>query len=182
MMLTFWTVRQALLFDLKWSICCVIQRLLRKTDNTGNFYKPAVGLISSTRVHDCCGKICGLCTSFVLASGLINISHSVKQTHQSPREKEKCASLGIILGFHAFILVFYFHLVNFWFLGKLNTGRPWPTPWPTPWPRPWPTPGFVPTLFLVFSPIQSVEWCERQRARKVTLFRHILQNWAAELF
>ena len=51
--------------------------------------------------------------SFLLASGRINVSHSVNQTHQSPREKEKCASLGIILGFHAFILVFYFHLVNF---------------------------------------------------------------------
>ena len=148
-MLTFRTVRQALLFDLKWSICHhVIRRLLRKIDYTGHFYKPVVGLISGTRVHDYCGKICGLGTSFVLASGLINISHSVNQTHQSPRGKEKCASLGIILRFHAFILVFYFHLVNFfWFLGKLTTGRPWPTPWPTPWPRPWPTPGFFPTRF-----------------------------------
>ena len=140
-----------------------------------------VGLISGTRVHDYCGKICGHGTSFVLASGLINISHSVKQTHQSPREKEKCASLGIILGFHAFILVFYFHLVNFWFLGNLTTGRPrptpwptprpttWPTPWPTPWPRPWPTPwptpwprlwstpGFVPTQIAQHLPNISVE-------------------------
>ena len=40
MMLTFWTVRQALLFDLKWSICHVIQRLPRKIDYTGNFYGP----------------------------------------------------------------------------------------------------------------------------------------------
>ena len=29
----------------------------------------------------------------------------------------------------------------FWFLGKLTTGRPWPTPWPTP--------GFVPGFFAV---------------------------------
>ena len=65
----------------------------------------------------------------------MSVSHSVNQTHRSPREKEKCASLGIILGFHAFILVFYFHLVIFLlllFFGKLTTGRPWPTPWPTP--------------------------------------------------
>ena len=67
----------------------------------------------SSLALDYCGKICALGTSFVLASGLINISHSVNQTHQSPSEKEKCASLGIILGFHAFILVFYFDLVNF---------------------------------------------------------------------
>ena len=55
MMLTFRTVRQALLFDLKWSICHTIQRLLRKIDYTGNFYKPVVGLIWGTRVHDDCG-------------------------------------------------------------------------------------------------------------------------------
>ena len=42
-------------------------------------------------------------------------------------------------------LGFYFHLVNlFCFLGKVTTGRPWPTPWP----RPWPTPGFVPTPYM----------------------------------
>ena len=64
--------------------------------------------------HDDCGKIkSSLGTLFLLASGLINVSHSVNRTHQSPREKDKCASLGIILGFHAFILVFYFRLVNF---------------------------------------------------------------------
>ena len=100
--------------------------------------------------HDDRGKLCSLGTSSLLASGLINVSYSANRTHQSPREKEKCASLGIMLGFHAFILVFYFHLVNlFCFLGKLTTGRPWPTPWPTPWPRSWPTPGFVPTQFVL---------------------------------
>ena len=119
-MLTFRTVRQALLFDLKWSICHAIQRLLRKIDYTGNFYKPVVVLISGPRVHDYRGKICGLGTSFVLASGLMNVSHSVNQTHQSPRKKEKCASLGIILGFHAFILVFYFDLVNFLGFREVN--------------------------------------------------------------
>ena len=31
----------------------------------------------------------------------------------------------------------------FWFLGKLTTGRPWPTSWPTP--------GFVPTHFIIRS-------------------------------
>ena len=49
--LTFPTVRQPLLFDLKWSICHAIQRLLRKIDYTGNFFKPVAGLISGTRVH-----------------------------------------------------------------------------------------------------------------------------------
>ena len=77
-----------------------------------------VGL--GSRVHDYCGKICGLGTSFVLAGGLINISHSVKQTHQSPREKEKCASLGIILGFHAFILVFLFPFGQLLVFRELN--------------------------------------------------------------
>ena len=77
--------------------------------------------------HDDRGKICSLGTSSLLASGLINVSYSANRTHQLPREKEKCASLGIMLGFPAFILVFYFHLVNlFCFLGKLTTGRPLP--------------------------------------------------------
>ena len=39
----------------------------------------------------------------------------------------------------------FWFFISIWlicfFLGKLTTGRPWPTPWP----RPWPTPGFVPT-------------------------------------
>jgi len=65
-----------------------------------------VGLISATRVHDDCGKICSLGTSFLLASGHINVSHSGNQTDKSPHENEKFASLGIIFGFHAFILVF----------------------------------------------------------------------------
>ena len=64
-----------------------------------------------TRVHDDCGKICSLGTSFLLASGHIHVCHSVNQTDQSPRGKEKCASMDIILGFHAFVLV-YCHLVN----------------------------------------------------------------------
>ena len=56
---------------------------------------------------DHCGKICSLGTSFLLASGLINVSHSVNRTHQSPGEKENCASMGIMLGLHAFILFFF---------------------------------------------------------------------------
>ena len=66
------------------------------------------------------GKICSLGTSFLLGSGFINVSHSVKQTHQSPREKEKCASLGIILGFHAFILVFLFPFGQLLVFRELN--------------------------------------------------------------
>ena len=77
--------------------------------------------------HDDRGKFCSLGTSSLLASGLINVSYSANRTHQSPREKDKCASLRIMLGFPAFILVFYFHSVNlFCFLGKLTTGRPLP--------------------------------------------------------
>ena len=53
--------------------------------------------------HDDLGKICSLGTSSLLASGLINVSYSADRTHQSPREKDKCASLGIMLGFPAFI-------------------------------------------------------------------------------
>ena len=128
-----WMVRQALLFNLKWSLNLSCNpRLLRKIDYNGNFFKPVVGLLSGTRVHM---MTVGRFVVSVLRSSLPAVlSMSVIQ----PREKEKCASLDIMLGFHAFILVFYFHLVNlFWFLGKLTTGRPWPTPWPTP--------GFVPT-------------------------------------
>ena len=117
-MLTFRTVRKALLFDFKWTICHAIERLLRKIDYTGNFYERAVGLISATRIHDDCGKIYSLGTSFLLASGHINVSHAVNQTNQSPREKERSASLGIILGFHAFILVFTAIWLIFWFLRK----------------------------------------------------------------
>ena len=127
-MLTFRMVRQTLLFDLKWSICHAIERLLRKIDYTGNFYRHVVGLI--TRVHDDCRKICSLCTLFLLASGHINVSHSINQTDQLSREKEKCASLDIILMFHAVYFGFYCHLVNFFcFLRKLTTGRPWPRNW-----------------------------------------------------
>ena len=144
-MLTFRTVRQALLYDLKLSICHVIRRLLRKIDYTGNFY----GLISGTRLlwEDMWSRyfICPCQRSHQYQS----FSQSNPPLATSKRESlgESRASLGIILGFHAFILVFYFHLVTFWVLGKLPTGRPWPTPWLTPWPRPWPTPGrgFVPT-------------------------------------
>ena len=57
-MLTFRTVRQASLFDLKWSICHVIRRSLRKIDYTGNFYKPVIGLISGTRWKDLCFRYC----------------------------------------------------------------------------------------------------------------------------
>ena len=99
--------------------------------------------LQHSSLHDDRGKICSLGTSSLLASGLINVSNSANRTHQSPREEEKCAPLGIMLGFHAFILVFYFHLVNlFCFLGKLTTGShglPHGL---------WPTPGFVPTRFF----------------------------------
>ena len=63
----------------------------------------------------------------------MSVSHSINRTHQLPQEKDKCASLGIILGFHAFILVFISIWLIFLFLGKLTSGRPWPTPWPRPW-------------------------------------------------
>ena len=104
--------------------------------------------------HDDCGKICSLGSSFLLASGLINVSHSINRIHQSPGEKEKCASLGIILGLLAFILFFYFHFINlFWFLGKLTTSRPWPTP------------GFVPTppaeIMFFLGTLFSTELCNR---------------------
>ena len=105
--------------------------------------------LQHSSLHDDRGKICSLGTSSLLASGLINVSYSANRTHQSPREEEKCAPLGIMLGFHAFILVFYFHLVNlFCFLGKLTTGRPWPTPWPMAYPRVCPYPFFFSFLFL----------------------------------
>ena len=142
-------VRQALLFDLKRSICHAIQRLLRKIDYNGNFFKPVVGLISSTRVHM---MTVGRFEVSVLRPSLPAVlSMSVIQTVIQPIEptshhvkKRMC-----IPGYHvrvSFVYFgFYFHLVNlFCFLGKLTTGRPWPTPWP----RPWPTPGFVPTPYM----------------------------------
>ena len=111
-MLTFRTVRQALLYDLKLSICHVIRRLLRKIDYTGNFY----GLISGTRLlwEDMWSRyfICPCQRSHQYQS----FSQSNPPLATSKRESlgESRASLGIILGFHAFILVFYFHLVTFW--------------------------------------------------------------------
>ena len=148
-MLTFRTVRQALLYDLKWSICHVIRRLLRKIDYTGNFY----GLISGTRLpwEDMWSRyfICPCQRSHQYQS--FSQSNPPLTTLKRESLGESRASLDIILGFHAFILVFYFHLVTFWVLGKLPTSRPWPTlwltQWLTPWPRPWPIPGrgYVPT-------------------------------------
>ena len=107
--------------------------------------------LQHSSLHDDRGKICSLGTSSLLASGLINVSYSANRTHQSPREKEKCAPLGTMLGFHAFILVFYFHLVNlFCFLGKLTTSRPWPTPWPMAYPRVCPYPFFFSSCFFIY--------------------------------
>ena len=136
------TVRQALLFDLKWSICHAIQRLLRKIDYNGNFYKPVVGLI---------WWLWGLWEDlqsryFVPPCQRFYQWKSFSQTNPpvATWKIEMCIP-GHHIRVSCVYFGFYFHLVNFWFLGKLTTGRPWPTPWPTPWPRPWPTRGFVPT-------------------------------------
>ena len=135
MMLTFRTVRQALLYDLKWSICHVIRRLLRKIDYTGNFY----GLISGTRLlwEDMWSRyfICPCQRSHQYQS--FSQSNLPLTTLKRESLGESRASLGIILGFHAFILVFYFHLVTFWVLGKLPTGRPsraYPMAYPMAYP------------------------------------------------
>ena len=63
--------------------------------------------LQHSSLHDDRGKICSLDTSSLLASGLINVSYSANRTHQSPREEEKRAPLGIMLRFHAFILFFF---------------------------------------------------------------------------
>ena len=71
----------------------------------------------------------------VLRSSLPAVIQSFKLTPVATRKKT--TPLSIILGFHAFILVFYFHLVNcVLFLGKLTTGRPWPTANPAFFPYP----------------------------------------------
>ena len=69
--------------------------------------------LQHSSLHDDRGKICSLGTSSLLASGLINVSYSANRTHQSPREEEKCASLGIMLGFHAF---FFWFFISIWLI------------------------------------------------------------------
>ena len=110
-MLTFRMVRQALLFDLKCSnyLSCN-PKITQENRLQWKFFQTCGRThLQHSSPHDDHGKICSLGTASLLASGLINVSYSANRTHQSPREKDKCASLGIMLGFLAFILgVFLF--------------------------------------------------------------------------